>query len=73
MQSKKERLDLRQNNDKTKQNKQTKRFKKTEIDKNLSPTRNKLQSNLEKRVHRKGKPPSGTHGKTSHFVPILCL
>ena len=46
----------------------------TEMNKNLSITRSKSQSNLEKRVQRReGKSSSGTHGKASHFVPMLCL
>ena len=45
-----------------------------EMNKNLSITKSKPQSNLEKRVQRKeGKSSSGTHGKASHFVLMLCL
>lgn len=76
MKSKKERLDLKQDNDKAKQSqkKKKKRLKMTEMNKNLSITRSKSQSNLEKRVQRReGKSSSGTHGKASHFVPMLCL
>ena len=59
---------------KKKKKKERERLKMMEMNKNLSITKSKPQSNLEKRVQRKeGKSSSGTHGKASHFVLMLCL